>query len=67
MEVSGAALQDLMYRTNSDYDDISLALSLRGYGQVIGSLGMTKPIVNCSKLHVQQEYPSTSDPHIIRG
>ena len=56
MEVSGAALQDLMYRTNSDYDDISLALSLRGYGQVIGALGMTKPIVNCSKLHVPEAY-----------
>ena len=54
LEVSGAALQDLMYRTNSDYDDISLALSLRGYGQVIGAIGMTKPIINCSKLYFQK-------------
>ena len=40
MEINGAALQDLMYITDSNYDVISDAMSMKGVGALVGGLGL---------------------------
>lgn len=37
-EINGATLQDLMYNTGTNYEAMSKAISMRGAGQLAGSI-----------------------------